>query len=70
MNVMAKKRATTWGGQLKALREAKGLKQWQAAKALGVPLRTYQNWEQGHRDAQQPRLLLTRMDQARTKARA
>ena len=35
--------------KLKQLREAVGMTQAAVAKAAGVPLRTYQTWEQGTR---------------------
>jgi transcriptional regulator with XRE-family HTH domain len=35
---------------LKRLREAAGLTQATFATAVGSPLRTVQNWEQGHRE--------------------
>ena len=38
---------------LKQLRQTAGLTQASFAKKAGVPLRTVQNWEQGHRE---PRL--------------
>ena len=41
------KKSQTWGAQFKELREAKGYTQASAAKALQVPLRTLQKWEQG-----------------------
>jgi DNA-binding transcriptional regulator YiaG len=44
---MADKPANSWGASLKRLRLRKGLTQPQAAEFLSVPLRTYQNWEQG-----------------------
>jgi transcriptional regulator with XRE-family HTH domain len=37
------------GERFKALREAAGLSQSQLARASGVPLRSYQQWEQGRR---------------------
>jgi transcriptional regulator with XRE-family HTH domain len=51
---MGRKRAKTeWektmSAKLKHLREAAGLTQAALAKAAGVPLRTYQTWEQGIR---------------------
>lgn len=35
---------------MKGLREAAGLTQGELAKRLKRPLRTIQNWEQGHRE--------------------
>jgi transcriptional regulator with XRE-family HTH domain len=35
---------------LKRLREAAGLTQKAFAERLGIPIRTVQNWEQGHRE--------------------
>jgi transcriptional regulator with XRE-family HTH domain len=37
------------GQRFKRLREAAGMSQSQLARASGVPLRTYQEWEQGNR---------------------
>jgi transcriptional regulator with XRE-family HTH domain len=37
------------GARFKRLREASGMSQSQLAKASGVPLRSYQQWEQGRR---------------------
>jgi transcriptional regulator with XRE-family HTH domain len=39
----------TMSARLKQLREAAGMTQAALAKAAGVPLRTYQTWEQGVR---------------------
>jgi transcriptional regulator with XRE-family HTH domain len=39
----------TMSVRLKQLREAAGMTQAELAKAAGVPLRTYQTWEQGVR---------------------
>ncbi len=39
----------TMSVRLKQLREAAGMTQASLAKAAGVPLRTYQTWEQGVR---------------------
>jgi DNA-binding transcriptional regulator YiaG len=44
---MDDKTANTWGSSLQRLRLRKGLTQPKAAKFLGVPVRTLQNWEQG-----------------------
>lgn len=48
--VFMAKTKNRWGKSLKRLRESRGpeFTQARAAAALGVPLRTYQNWEQGH----------------------
>jgi transcriptional regulator with XRE-family HTH domain len=51
---VGRKRARTeWevamGKRFKRLREAAGMSQSQLARASGVPLRTYQEWEQGNR---------------------
>lgn len=35
--------------QLRAARNASGLSQSQAARLTGIPVRTLQNWESGHR---------------------
>jgi DNA-binding transcriptional regulator YiaG len=45
-------------GALKAWRAAAGLTQAAAAAVLAVPLRTYQEWEQGRREPDHPSLLL------------
>ncbi len=37
------------GARFKRLREAAGMSQSELAKASGVPLRSYQQWEQGRR---------------------
>ena len=39
--------------ELKTWRTRKDLKQEEAAKFLGVPLRTYQEWEQGRQEPDQ-----------------
>jgi len=39
----------TFSEQLRAAREAAGLKQIEAARWFGVPIRTYQGWEYGER---------------------
>jgi transcriptional regulator with XRE-family HTH domain len=39
----------TMSAKLKRMREAAGMTQAALAKAAGVPLRTYQTWEQGVR---------------------
>jgi transcriptional regulator with XRE-family HTH domain len=38
-----------FGTMLKTLREKSGLSQSELAKKAGLPLRSIQNWEQGHR---------------------
>ena len=43
--------------ELKSWRKARGWTQRKAAGQLGVPLKTYQNWEQGHRGARHPSLV-------------
>lgn len=40
-----------FGAELKGWRARKGLSQASAAAVLGVPVRTLQDWEQGHRNA-------------------
>lgn len=49
----AKRKVTPWdvrfGGRLKGAREAKGLSQPQMAEKLGMPVDTYQKYEQGKR---------------------
>jgi len=51
---------------LKKARGKLGLTQGKAADLLGVPLRTYQNWEQGHRSAPSwaRKMILEKMDGA------
>jgi transcriptional regulator with XRE-family HTH domain len=50
---MKKQRTTQWeaavGTRLQELRLGKGLSQSQLAKLAGVPFRSLQNYEQGHR---------------------
>lgn len=50
---MAKQRTTEWeaavGRRLQALRLERGLSQSQLAQLAGVPFRSLQNYEQGHR---------------------
>ncbi len=41
------KKASTWGGRLKAARKARGLSQSEAARELDIPVATIRNWEQG-----------------------
>jgi transcriptional regulator with XRE-family HTH domain len=42
---------------IQKLREQAGLSQSQLAKRAGVPVRSIQNWEQGHRQPRPPALL-------------
>jgi transcriptional regulator with XRE-family HTH domain len=50
--------ATTFGALLQRLREQAGLSQSGLADRAGVPTRTIQNWEQGHREPR-PGALIT-----------
>lgn len=43
------------GAVLKRWRKRNGLKQKKAAEWLGVPIKTYENWEQDHRVMSNPR---------------
>lgn len=54
--------------QLKAARACGRLSQAKAAECIGVPLRTYQNWEIGHRLPPDYvlQLALERLEAART----
>lgn len=45
--LMAKKNATPWNKRIRKLRRCRDWTQADAAERLGVPLRTFQNWEQG-----------------------
>lgn len=47
---MTKKTANPWPAKLKAMRRSRGLTQAQAAKKMDVPLRTWINWENSHRN--------------------
>jgi len=51
---------------IKAIRQKTGCSQNRFAKLMGISLRTYQNWEQGHRHPTGPALaLLAILDQVR-----
>ena len=49
-------------GELKAWRVGLGWTQEEAAGALGLNARTYQNWEQGHRKMPFPRILRAQIE--------
>jgi DNA-binding transcriptional regulator YiaG len=56
--------------ELVAWRRQHGLTQRQAADWLGIPIKTYQNWEQSHRVMKYPVTIRRLMDAVRRRRRA
>ena len=63
--------ADSFAGKLQRWREQRGLKQTDAAETLGVPYRTYVNWEQSKRTPPdwQQQMLLMAMEPRRKRSR-
>lgn len=59
--LVVKKRKTTFGQRLLALRHRLGLTQTEAAEKVGVTLRAWQSWEHGHRRTNKGHLKLIQL---------